>query len=249
MCLSSTYVKLIRFHDTWVATVFHNYSPIIYRGAVSVLQSDEYIIKTEMGSMVHSHVWLCSKYEIMVDQFGIRVSSDNKKLEESQVDLMYICASDGLYLKNKEWFYFSFEKTIATTTKLNFDKISSYGLYSATDPVSHRPITIFDMKNQSDCEFGYLMESLTHSEDRGKLRFEIYSHGHGKTSVFQPVTVQNRMNLSRHVKDYICFLYWLIKQPIISGYNMCHYLPKCLVNKYVLEFSVVVYPNSSYKHE
>ena len=40
---------------------------------------------TRMG--YHSHTWLCSKYEIMVDQFGIRVSSDNKKLEESQVNI------------------------------------------------------------------------------------------------------------------------------------------------------------------
>ena len=144
-----------------------------------------------------------------------------------------------LYQQKENWFYFTFGDDTTSSAKLNFDKVGSTpGLYSAIDPVSKHKIMICDDRDRSDCAFGYILESWLNLSHPLKVSpvAKIYSHGNGKTRIFQPVTLNNRGHLSNDVKDYICFVYWLIKQELVPGHNMCYYFPKCLVNKYVFEF-------------
>lgn len=237
VCLSPTYVEQIKFCNTWFATIMENCSAIIHKTTCFVSQSNPDTILDGQGHIVSTYKYINGTYELGVDESGISCSSKNKLLLESNFDRMFICNSGILYLKNKQWLHFTFDQTPSNSITLNFDQIGSNGLYSAIDPVSGSRIMFSDIRNQSQAEFGYLGESWANLDSQMTLGSKIYRHENGHTSIFQPLTVNNRMHLVKHAKDHICFIYWLIKQQIFSKYEMCYYLPKCLVDKYLLEFN------------
>lgn len=240
VCISTNYVKVVKFGERWVENVLKNYAPLIYENVSFISQADPTSIIRGTNFTVISHGYTNGKYELNVNKRGMSYASNNKILRESNFDRMYICNSDILYRKSEQWIHVTFDEPIIKSTQLKFNRIGDSGLYSAINPVysarCDHSIMFFDVQNRSRTEFGYLVESGISPDDSLKVGSKIYGYKDGKTTIFQPVTANNRMYLMKPVKDHICFLYWLIKQKIFSKYEIRYYLPKYLLDKYVLEF-------------
>lgn len=144
----------------------------------------------------------------------MKIFYNGKIFEETKVDRVCIYEASILYLKNKQWIQVNFNETIPISTELIFDQphmggpddqVGSTKLYSAANPVSGRHITICDIQNTSRREFGYLGESSTKLPSPLKISSKIYSYENGKTTIFQPVTIENRIHLMSHVKAIFVF--------------------------------------------
>ena len=237
ICLSLTRVKTIRFGGTWFEKVIEHYSPVVLRKVYFYPYFSDEDLRLETGRVVDRCTHTTEHYKVVVTRREITCLSNNKIFKEWDFRRMFVSATGILYLRNNQWIQFTFDGTISYHKQLNFDQIDSSGLYSAINPVSGYDITICDLKCQNGREFGYLGESWLDLRGPTNVGSRIYSSQNEKITIFQPVTCNNWMYLASHVKDYITFLYWLIKQQLATGYMLCYYMPKCLVNKYVLKFT------------